>query len=100
MLRLPDFNMHISHRLGTFLVLVGLALLILFVVSYVSGETSMKFLGGALVTLVLGFLMQRNHESADSGRFKTIRRVSEHNRQRREEKKNKNRQDHFQNPND
>lgn len=92
--------MHLTRRFGTFLVLIGLALLILFVASYFSGDTNMNFLGGALVTLVLGLLLQRKREPTDSGRFKTIRRVSERNRQRREEKKNKDRQDHFQNPDD
>ena len=92
--------MQISRRLGTFLILVGLALLILFIGSYMSKDINLNFLGGSAVALVLGFLLQKNREPTDSGRFRTVRKASERGRQRRADKKNKNQKDHFKNPND
>jgi hypothetical protein len=92
--------MQTSHRLGTFFILVGLALLLLFVGSFLSKNTNINFLGAALVTLVLGFLLHKNREPTDSGRFKTLRKASERSNQRREEKKNKNQKEHFKNLND
>jgi uncharacterized membrane protein YobD (UPF0266 family) len=82
--------MQTSRRLGAFLILVGLVLLILFFGSVMSQDAKTNYLLLALVALFLGVLLQRNKESKDSGRFSSIRRASAASRQRREDQeKNK-----------
>ena len=84
----PD-KMQTPHRLGTFFILVGLVSLVLFVGSFISKDIKTTFLLIAIVALLVGFLMQRNKPTSDSGRFSAIRRASTASRQRREEKMNK-----------
>ncbi len=72
-------------RIGTFFLLVGLVLLILFLGSAMNKDTNVVFLVLAIVVLVLAYVFRRRTPQ-DSGRFGTIRRVSERSRQRREER--------------
>ncbi len=82
--------MQTSHRLGTFLILVGLILLVLFFGSVLSRDARTNYLLLALVAFFVGFLLQRNKEPKDSGRFTALRRASAASRQRREDQmKNK-----------
>ena len=81
--------MQLSHRLSTFFILVGLALLILFVASIISNSTDPVYLPISIVALLVGFLLRRNNKPAsDSGRFGAVRRARERTRKRREESKN------------
>jgi hypothetical protein len=82
--------MQTSRRLGTFLILVGLVLLILFFGSVMSQDAKTNYLLLAIVALFVGVLLQRNKEPKDSGRFTALRRASANSRQRREDQmKNK-----------
>ena len=81
--------MQTHHRLGTFFILVGLGLLALFVGSFLNKDIKTTYLLISIVALLAGFLMQRNKQPRDSGRFSAIRRASANSRQHREEKMNK-----------
>ena len=78
--------MQTIHRLGTFFILIGLFMIILFVGSIMSKDTNSNYLLISIGALFLGFLFQRNKPTSDSGRFAAIRRASANSRQRREEK--------------
>jgi len=80
--------MQILRRLGTFLILIGLVLLVLYVGSAISKEAKTSYLLIGVVTSFVGVLMQRNKEPTDSGRFSSIRRASAASRQRREDRMN------------
>ena len=81
--------MQTLQRLGTFLILVGLVLLVLYAGSVMSKDAKTNLLLISIVALVVGLLMQRNKPpSPDSGRFSALRRASASSRQRREEKMN------------
>jgi hypothetical protein len=81
--------MQTLHRLGTFLILIGLVLLILFAGSVISKDAKSSYLLVAIVALLVGLLLQRNKPASnDSGRFNAIRRASAASRQRREDKLN------------
>ena len=80
--------MQTHHRLGTFFILVGLVLLILFAGSYISNDIKVSYLLLSILALLAGSILQRNKSSGDSGRFSAIRRASAASRQRREEKMN------------
>lgn len=78
--------MQTLNRLGTFLILVGLVMLVLYVGSVLSKDGKTNYLLISIVTLFSGFLLQRNKPTNDSGRFSAIRRASAISRQRREER--------------
>ncbi len=80
-------------RIGTFFILVGLGLLLIFIGSIISQDVHGIYLLLSFTALVVGFLCRRNRPGPQSGRFGTIRRVGERNRQRREDgiKKRRNR---------
>ena len=82
-------NMQTIHRLGTFFILVGLAAMVLFVGSAMSKDTNPRYLLLAIVALSVGFLVQRNKPTNDSGRFGAVRRANARRRQRREDSNNK-----------
>jgi hypothetical protein len=82
--------MQTSHRLGTFFILVGLVFLVLYFGSMISNDGKTSYLLLSIATLFIGFFLQRNKPTSDSGRFSAIRRASAMSRQRREERmKNK-----------
>ena len=76
-------------RVGSFFILVGLALLIIFVGSILSKDTHGIYLFLSFLSFIVGYLFRRNKPDNDSGRFGTIRRAGERSRQRREESMNK-----------
>ena len=80
--------MEILRRLGTFFLLIGLVLLVLYAGSVLSKEAKTNYLLAGLVTCVIGLLLQGKKQPTDSGRFSSIRRASAASRQRREEKMN------------
>jgi hypothetical protein len=79
-------NNNILPRLGTFLILIGGGFLILFTGSIFAREFNILYLFLAAVTLFLGFVLHRAAPHPESSRFSGIRKVSQHSRQRREEK--------------
>jgi hypothetical protein len=82
-------NMETLYRIGTFFILAGLALLIIFVVSIIGKETNGIYLLLSFAAFIVGFLLHRNKAVNDSGRFGTLRRMGERNRQRHGEGMNK-----------
>ena len=88
-LSLKKHKMQTLNRLGAFFILVGLVLLVLFVGSFIGKDIKTTYLLISIVALLVGFLMQRNKPTSDSGRFSAIRRASANSRQRREEKMDK-----------
>ena len=75
-------------RMGTFFILAGLALMILFVVSILTGDTSPIYLFFSFVALLLGFLLRRTKPVIESGRFGVFRNAKARKLQKREDKKN------------
>jgi hypothetical protein len=73
-------------RLGTFFILIGLGLLILFVGSAVSRDVHYSYFFLALGTLALGSLFRSKAPRKESSRFASVRKAQERTRQRREEK--------------
>jgi membrane protein implicated in regulation of membrane protease activity len=76
-------------RLGTFFILVGLGLLILFVGSIIGKVTSLAYLLLSIAALFIGYLFRRRTPKRESSRFQTIRRMSERGHQRRQERQSK-----------
>ena len=78
------------HRIGTFFILVGLGLFILFLGAALSHDAYAGFLLFSLVTLFLGFLFRRKApRPAPSGRFGVVHRTRENSRKRKEEQEKK-----------
>jgi uncharacterized protein YacL len=75
-------------RIGTFFLLVGLVLLILFLGSVMNKDFNILFLVLSITALFVAYVFRRRTPH-DSRRFGMIRRVSEHSRQRREERQQK-----------
>jgi tellurite resistance protein TehA-like permease len=74
-------------RIGTFFLLVGFVLLVLFLASGFSQQPEFVYLLLALACLLAGFLFRRKVQRPSSGRFNIVRRALERSRMRREEKK-------------
>jgi hypothetical protein len=81
--------METLHRIGNFFILIGLALLVMFVGSIMSKEIKMIYLLLSFAALFIAFLLRRNKPVNDSGRFGAIRRASARSRQRHEDRMNK-----------
>jgi hypothetical protein len=77
-----------TPRIGTFFLLVGFGLLVLFLGSGFSRNPNFAYLLFSLPALFLGYLLRRRAPRQPSGRFGIIHRARERSRQRREEKKN------------
>jgi len=76
-------------RLGTFFILVGCGLLVLFTGSIFTREFSILALLLAAAALFLGFVFHRAAPRPGPTRFSSIRKASQRSRQRREEKQSK-----------
>jgi cytochrome c biogenesis protein CcdA len=79
-------NDHLLPRLGTFFILVGCGLLVLFIGSIFAGEFNILYLLFSAATFFLGFLFHRLAPHPEPTRFSAIRKISQRSRQRREEK--------------
>jgi hypothetical protein len=75
-----------SHRFGTFFILVGLVLLILFLGSVFSGKLRLSYFLLSAAAFFLGNLLQRRAPRLPSGRFDTINKLRGRNRQDPEDK--------------
>ncbi len=72
-------------RVGTFFILVGLSLLVLFVGSIKGKDGNGIYLLLSFAAFITGWLCRRNRTVKESRRFGILHRVNEHNRKRREE---------------
>jgi hypothetical protein len=73
-------------RIGTFFILIGCGLLILFVGSVFARDLSFLYCLLAVTALFLGYLLHRAAPRPESARFTGIRNASQRSRLRREEK--------------
>jgi hypothetical protein len=74
------------NRFGTFFLLVGLVLMLLFVLSVMSKAMNTTFLFLAFACLSLSFVFRPRKERQDSGRFGAVKRLNQKNRERKESK--------------
>jgi hypothetical protein len=79
-------NDHFGSRLGSFFILIGCSLLILFIGSFLAKELNILYFLFAIVALFLGYLFQRTAPRPEPKRFSVIRKARQRSRQRREEK--------------
>jgi hypothetical protein len=71
-------------RLGTFFILIGLGIFILFVASDSAGQTNFDYLFWAMLCVVAGIFLRRNRDPAPpSGRFGLFRRSQDQDHDRR-----------------
>jgi hypothetical protein len=86
-----DMNDGPPSRIGTFFILVGLILLLIFIASIAGqGENKAKYLLLSVAALSLGFLLnRRSSSSAPSARFSGMRQLREQDKKRREEREQK-----------
>jgi hypothetical protein len=74
-------------RIGTFFILIGLGLMILFVGSVIGNNSNILYLLLAIVTLFLGLLFRRRRKPhVPTTRFGAVRKAQEQGRKRREER--------------
>jgi hypothetical protein len=77
-------------RVGTFLLLVGGGLMVLFIGSEFSQEPDFNYFFLSLAAFFLGiFLRQRGRAPSENQRFQAYRKMQSANRQRREERREK-----------
>jgi hypothetical protein len=83
--------MPFRSRLGTFFILIGLFLLLLFIGSVAGkGENKVLYLLTSAIALFFGFLLNRHPKSdAPSARFSGVRKVRDQGRKRSEERAKK-----------
>ncbi len=77
---------NIAPRIGTFFILIGLGLLILFAGSVLGKDPRYGYLLLSAVALFIGFLFRRGAPRPEPTRFSGIRKASQRSRQRREER--------------
>ncbi len=79
-------NKSILPRVGTFFILLGCGLLILFFGSALAKALSLRYLLFAAAALFLGFLFRSTAPRPEPTRFSGIRKARQRSRQHREEK--------------
>jgi len=82
--------MELKLRVGTFFILVGTGLLLLFVGSVMAHEINLLFLPLGFIALFIGFMLGRKRPTVESTRFAYLRKMNEQSRQRRQEKEKRN----------
>ena len=72
-------------RIGTFFLLIGTGILILFIASDYAGKTNFDYLFWAVLSITIGWMLRRRKEPPPpSGRFSYVRRLKERRRSDRE----------------
>lgn len=67
----------IIHRVGTFFLIIGIGLLLIFLLSEAGGETAFQYFCGSILLIVMGFLFRAQYKRSvtPSGRFGVIKRL-------------------------
>ncbi len=74
-------------RIGTFFIVIGIGIFILFVASDYANQTNFDYLFWAVLLVTVGILLRRRKPpSPPSGRFSYLRRMWEQSRKHKEEK--------------
>ena len=76
-------------RIGTFLILIGIGLLLVFIGSYLASTPHYGYLFSSLGLFALGYLLRRRAKPRPSGRFRVVRGMYDKSKERREQKKQK-----------
>jgi len=77
-----------TPRIGTFLILVGIGLLLVFIGSSLAGSPHYGYLLISLGLFALGFLLRRRAKPRPrSGRFRAVRGIYDKSKERQEKKK-------------
>jgi hypothetical protein len=80
---LPEF----LTRVGTFLILIGIGIFVLFIASDSTGAANFDYLFWAVLSVIIGYFLRRRREvSSDVGRFSVLRRFRRPARGRKEHK--------------
>ena len=82
-------NNNFLSRVGSFFILVGLALLLMFVASVMSSEIHALYLLTSLVSFFVAFWLRRDKPESNSGRFRVIHQARERRHQHRQNGSNK-----------
>jgi len=83
-------NDDLVPRIGTFFIMVGIGLMVLFASSELAGSVRFEFFVYSLGALIAGFILRRRRAPPpESGRFRTARRISDRQRQSKEQRKQK-----------
>ena len=63
------------YRVGTFFLLVGIGLLVIFMLSEAAKQTQFNYFCGSMVLLILGFLFRAQYKkpAVSSGRFSGVK---------------------------
>ena len=86
----PDDLGDLVPRIGTFLILLGVFALIIFIASLIAKETGFDWLLASVLLLGIGiYLSTRSAPPPSSGRFGAIRRLREGAKKRKEKKDRK-----------
>lgn len=75
-------------RIGTFFIMVGIGLLIIFLLSEAAAQVTLEYFCGSIVFLVLGFIFRGQYKrpAPSSGRFSLIQRLIPKSKQDQEKK--------------
>jgi len=80
----PEF----TPRIGAFLILVGIVLLLVFIGSCLAATPHFGYLFSSLVVLTFGVLLRRRAKPRPrSGRFRAVRGIYDKSKERQEQKK-------------
>ena len=79
-------NNGLLPRIGTFLILVGCAFIILFIGSMFAGETHGLYLLYAVAALFFGLVLRGKPQTKEPTRFASVRKARQRAHQRHEEK--------------
>lgn len=67
----------IIHRIGTFFLMIGIGLLLIFLLSEAAGQTTFQFFCVSILLMIVGFLFRAQYKRGvtPSGRFGVIKRL-------------------------
>ena len=86
----PDFNRkEVVHRIGTFFVIVGIGLLVVFLMSEAARQVAFEYFCWSVLLLVVGFVFrgQFKRKVEPSGRFSLVRKLIPKAKKEAEKKK-------------
>jgi len=85
-----DQQPHLAPRIGSFLILVGIGVMLVFLGSYMAKVPHYNYLYAGLIILTLGILLRhRTRSHQPSGRFRVVRGIYERRKEKQEQKKEK-----------
>jgi membrane protein implicated in regulation of membrane protease activity len=74
-------------RIGTFFILIGIGIFILFIASNSAGAANFDYLFWAVLSVIVGFFLRRRHEpSSPAERFSVMRKFRRSGPSRKERK--------------